>query len=563
MAIFTPFKNLYKWAITDSKRESMEGFRDNAQKIDDAFKELDSELSYLDVNVRQKKYGAKGNGTTSDSFAFQTAMNLAKTLGGVRIKIPNGTYRMTSELRLYPNTQFICGPNVKIVRDHPGYLMINGFRSTESTPTTAGAYDGVGNLRIKGGLWDGNGVAQPSKASIFHLGHGAGFRIENATFKDCANSHHIEFNACKDIWVKNSSFLGWVGTVDTFNEAIQFDLAKPPTATIGQADNTVCKNAWIEDCYFGKSGTPGSSGIGRAVGSHACTINRWHENINILNNTVEESQSFAFRAYSWKNFKIDGNHMINCPYGINVRTPITADPEDTKNELGVQTNASQICEGFSVSGNRFEGGGTGGRYIEIYGETTGRNFDGEVNFNIIKGKGLAAQHGIYIVYSDFITMMGNHINGIYGGNSVNAITLVNSQDCTLSTNKIRDIKGNGIHVSDNSHNVEIIANTVKQVGVNSVYVATNINVASVIANILIGCNGNLAGAANNFIRMTSTVTGVNIANNICRNFGSSHVATVAMELTSTVKEVIRNGNNFKGFTVVDASVNGATPADLI
>jgi hypothetical protein len=565
MAIFTTAKNLYKWAIGDTKKESMEGWRDNAQKIDDAFSSIETDLSWEDINVKTKKFGAKGNSTTSDSLAFQTAMNIAKTAGvGVRIKIPTGTYRMTSELKVYPNTKFICGPNVKIVRDHPLYLMVNGFRTTEATPTTAGGYNGVGNVHIDGGIWDGNGVVQTAKASIFHFGHGDGFTIENATFKDASNSHHIEFNACQNVRVKDCKYLGWVGTIDDYNEAIQLDLAKPGNTTIGLEDNTVCKNVWIEDSYFGKSTTVGANKLGRAVGSHSATINRWHENINVLNNVIEDTLTWGVRAYSWKNFRIDGNKLNNCAQGINVRTNITSDSKDTINDVGTQTSASQICEDFSVSGNQFSGGGTVGRFIEIYGEATGKPTNGEVNFNIIKGKGTAVFHGIYLVYADDITIYGNQIKGLAGGTTINGIDIANSVNCDISVNKITDVAGDGIHSTPNCHDLTVNHNTVKRVGKNSIYIADTTNGVVIHGNILTGCNGSVGGATVNFIRITGTVKRISIVGNVCSNVAGTHVATVAMEITSTCTEVTRGLNVFKGFTVTDASTGGlATGADLI
>ncbi|API91696.1 hypothetical protein J32TS6_40840 [Virgibacillus pantothenticus] len=109
---------------------------------------------------------------------------------------------------------------------------------------------------------------------------------------------------------------------------------------------------------FSDSKTEGSNHIPRAIGSHTSTIGVYHENINIENNVVENSLSFDFRAYAWKNVSITNNKLIYCGAGINWRTNIVYNPlnSHTEDENGFQTGKSQIVENEVISGNILEGG---------------------------------------------------------------------------------------------------------------------------------------------------------------------------------------------------------------
>ncbi|MGM9987236.1 MAG: glycosyl hydrolase family 28-related protein [Bacillaceae bacterium] len=511
----------------------------------------ETDLSQRNVNVRN--YGAVGDGVTSDSDAWQRALDIAKTQP-VEIFVPNGTYRMTKELKIYSNTTIRCGSNVRVVRDHSGYLIVNGFRRTEETPTTAGGYNGHGNLKFIGGLYDGNGVLQRSKASIFHIIHADTVTVENATFKDVANSHHIEFNSSQNVYVNNCSFLGHVGT-DTVNEAIQLDLAKKDLTKIGADDSTPCRNVWITNCYFGNSDTSGSNTIMRAIGSHTTTINRWHENIHIENNIIENTASFAIRALSWKNISIVNNKFNNCGAGINYRSPITSDgtTAHTHDENGVQTGRSQECSGAKISNNIFTGGGTAGRIIEIYGENTGLVKDVSVSFNTINS--LAQRlDAIIFVWARECSCVGNDINGR------GILTRDSSHNITVSGNVLDLIAGHGISATDNCAYINITGNTVKRVENNGIYINGGDSFV-ISANTISGANGaNAAGDTYSHIRLVSSVTRASITGNVCRNYSTSHTLTHALYVTSACTYVTTGMNVFQGFTAYNGATGGTIGA---
>lgn len=520
------------------------GVGNNFERIDQYF---------FDTWISVKALGAEGDGTNPDSAAFQKVLDVARDNGGVNILVPPGTYSMVAELRFYGNTKIMCAPGVRVVRNHSGYLGINGDRNTVGP----GGYGGQGKIHINGGIWDGNGVKQTSKASIFHFGHATNLKIEHATLMDPSNSHHIEFNACSNIRVTNNKFLGWVGTVDLFNEAIQFDIAKTADTTIKPADQTPCVDVVIRDNYFGSSGTAGSNKIARAIGSHSATIGVWHEDITIEGNTIENTLSFAVRAYNWRNSSIVNNKMINCAAGINVRTPDAADAADTTDINGVVTNKSQDCEGNEVSGNRFYGGGNVGRAIEIYGESSGKNKDVTVIGNRCYMSNPAALEAVILTYTEGGSVQGNIIRG--SGNS--GIKLRDSTfDISVSGNTVEDPAEFGIEVATGCHYNAISGNIIRRSGNSGIYVA-GVESISITGNNIGGVNGKgLAGTEANHIRLVSAVKRASITGNVCRDYSTTHKTTHALYVTNTCEAVASSGNSALGFTWYNGSINKGSTA---
>lgn len=521
--------------------------------------------TYLDQSIpvlNVKDFGAIGDGTADDTAAFQKTLGVAgdSSGGGVTIFIPDGKYRMTKELKIFSNTAINCASNVRVIRDHPGYLGMNGNRSTEENPSNYKRYTGRGNIHISGGVWDGNGVKQTGKASIFHFGHGDKITFDSMTLLDVSTSHHVEFNACQNIHVLNCRFLGMANldtTGQTFNEAIQLDISKRGLATIGADDDTPCNNVWIEGCYFGDSETSGSGSIGRAVGSHTATITRPHTNIFINNCTAYNTRSFVFRAYNWEKVSITNNKIIDCSAGINWRTAITG--PNTTDPNGNQVG-SEIAEGGIIANNVFKGNFANGRVIEIYGEkgSSGKpkNITVESNSIILSGTG-AKYDGIYFNICENCVCSNNTIQGVRGhGIYVNG----ESFGITIQGNTLQDIGQDGIHVSGASHYNNITSNSMRRMGRNGVYVnGGECNLVS--NNIISGVNGDKQdgnGIKFNHLRITGSASRSSIVGNTCRNYSTTYVTDRALYVISGCTNITTAGNNARGFKWQ----NGATGGNL-
>ncbi|NRG46961.1 right-handed parallel beta-helix repeat-containing protein [Bacillus sp. CRN 9] len=493
--------------------------------------------------------GAKGDGVSDDTSSFQEILNMAQNSLGIQVYVPDGVYRMTKELIVFKNTTIIAEKNARIIRDHAGYLMINGYKKNQtiSPPSTFTKYNGNGNITISGGVWDGNGVKQTSKASIFHFGHAYKLTIEKAVFLDTANSHHIEFNSSKNIKVSNCEFRGYVGTA-TLNEAIQLDLSKRNNTILGADDETPCEDVWITDCYFGNSGTSGANRIARAIGSHTATIGVLHRNIHIMNNIIENTLSFAIRAYAWENVTISNNKLNDCNAGINWRTNILNNPPDshTEDKNGVQTGLSQVVENGYISGNVIKGGMSSGRVIEVYGESSGKAKGVIVSGNVIVlSQSTSINDAILLNHSEDCSVEGNRI---YGTKKV-GIACRNIWNVNMNGNVIDSVGGHGIEVSGASAYATISNNNIKRIGKNGIYIS-GVDTSTIIGNTIGGVNGDNS-SSHAHLSLTG-IKRVSITGNTCRNLGTAYVTPTALSITSGT-EIVRAGNNFAGFSTSGVS----------
>ena len=72
---------------------------------------LDAQVSSLNINYSVSDFdvfdfGAVNDGTTDNTTAFQTAITFVHGLGGGQIKVPNGSFKISSALTQYADTEF-------------------------------------------------------------------------------------------------------------------------------------------------------------------------------------------------------------------------------------------------------------------------------------------------------------------------------------------------------------------------------------------------------------------------------------------------------------------------
>lgn len=515
--------------------------------LNNNFDLIDSILGTMWVNVKSNEIGAVGDYSisrkegTDDAPALQKALDIAKgSSQRVNIYIPSGTYMVGSELSIYGNTHLLCAPDVHIIKTHTRYIMINGDRGAEYP-----GYNGQGNITIQGGIFDGNCAEVQSKGAIFSWGHGDTLTFRDVTWKDCYSSHHIEVNSSKNVTFDNCKFIGGIYPSGAdYNEAIQLDLSKGTGvfSAFGAHDNTPCTNVSIKNCYFGPSGTPGTTSPGRGIGSHSATPGRRHTKIQIDNNVFDGMLSWGIRAYNWDQFTISNNKLNSCGLGINVRTAITG--VDTEDASGTQVG-SEINESAVISGNIIRGGLTAGRGIELYGEqgTSGRVKGITVIGNTINASG-GVNDAIITHFSEHITVANNRIYGCKSGIAVN-----DCYDITVNGNVIDNTSGYGVEVYGGSAYVNITGNNIRRSNSSCIYM-TGIQASMIANNVLTGANGNKgAGTDNNHIRLTSGVDRVSVTGNTMRNYSTTYITDHAIYVTSSCLNIITTGNMGAGFTL--------------
>lgn len=247
------------------------------------------------------EFGVVGDGVHDDTAAIQAA--LESPLRDA-LYFPSGVYRTTEYLRLYQGTDILLSPEATILR-HVGsgsraYIFIN----QEWGDTSATGYDGVGNIRMRGGALtftndSENGIA-------FAIAHAKGFHIRDMDIYNWRNRHMADIAGCQDV-----SFIGCnihdANYIDTapldLHEAIQIDHESggswPPG---GSGDGTTCDNVLIAKNTF--------RNVATAVGTHHSVENK-HTNIKIIDNFIADTISDAIRARHYVGAIISGNQIIN------------------------------------------------------------------------------------------------------------------------------------------------------------------------------------------------------------------------------------------------------------
>lgn len=158
------------------------------------------------------EFGAKGDGKTDDYAAFTAAL----ASGADRILIPAGIYPISETLKVPSDTEIIAARDAKIVMAPKTKRRRGDFLLTNSDHE-----NGNRNIRITGGIWDGNNQApENAKPDIYDKNGYSGallnfFRVTSITVTDAvlANSvtYYVRAAHITDFLFENIDFIS-----DTF-----------------------------------------------------------------------------------------------------------------------------------------------------------------------------------------------------------------------------------------------------------------------------------------------------------------------------------------------------------
>lgn len=472
-------------------------------------------------NVGAAPYNAVGNGTTDDRAAIQAALDAAKNAGGGIVIIPGGkTYAIGGFLVIYDKTTiWAYGATLKAIGNTG---LVRNFLSSETFAT----YSGHSNVRVYGGIWDGNAgdgtnSTTTAETDVLNFIHCTNVIVRDVTVTNVSSAHGIEFNAVDGGLVDNCRILGFRDNSGTlarqYSEAIQVDISVSGSSSIGLFDNTPCKNITIRDCYVGPSSTNGS--FGKLVGSHTSATGVFYDNINILNNTVDSPLDIGIRAYGWQNSEISGNR-INNPTGYGISAEVAG---------------TTALRGIKILANTVEGGNSGG--ITIIGASGATMTEVDVFDNNIRG---CSSAGLSINYADYPSIQANIVSntggtgifitngfgGIVGNNRVynsgsNGINVTNQNSCL--------VQGNSVMAPQANYNMNIESTSDVLIVGNYLYLPVN-NRACI--NFTISCNNVTAmsnrlrsGASSAYAIRVNATNGqtVNFINNDCKGFGNTAI----------------------------------------
>jgi parallel beta-helix repeat protein len=454
------------------------------QRIKDAEDRLTAAEGKLPPVFNVKQYGAIGNGVEDDAPAIQSALDAAYSAGGGEVYVPSGAYPIKSSLLIYSNTRLHLAHDATIIRaDALGNMIRPGIGNVDK-------YDGVQNVEIVGGTWDGNGSQYPSPFSAISFGHGRGIRIRNTAVLDIYQNHAVEINACQDVEILNTKFSGFTGT--RYSEAVQLDIAKSSAQYpwFGNYDDTPCENVLISGCLF--------ENWSRGVGAHSGTTGIRTKNIKIAGNHFRNLTGQAIRTYNWENVVIADNTFDTCRMAIEIKSA-----ESTE------------CGHFTITGN------------------TIRNMNGtEYGYGIwLNGDEIAGtRYAVYDAIVDGNTIEGTVEDGIYAENCVrvtitrNTVTRAGDQGIslskvdysTISGNVVSDANYHGIALSESNHNnvsgnVSYSNARSGATGYSNITLVTNSTYNTVIGNT---CRTNYSQTRPDYgIQVTSTCTGNMVTSN--------------------------------------------------
>ncbi|GGR80982.1 hypothetical protein GCM10010252_19390 [Streptomyces aureoverticillatus] len=509
-------------------------------------------LERLSEALTVTAYGATGSGVTDDAPAIQAALNAARLRGGWVI-IPPGRYLLSSlPLRIYGSTRLTLLPGARFIRGAAETVLINGDAGQNFN-----GYDGHGSITIEGGVWDCRGTAPglTGSAMCISIGHARDITIRDVEIRDVSGYHAIELNSTKRASIENCRFLGYYdpGQRD-FSEAIQLDLAKSSGVFggFGPYDHTPCEDIAITRCYFGASGTSGTTAWPRGIGSHSATITKYHRRIRVKSCSFEGITQYGVSAYNWEDVTVTGSHFFECGSGVRLRSVILTDTEDTKRPDGTQTGASQDMRNFAITGNTFRRGGGYDDPIVALGEASGLVLNIAITGNTIDGS-TNNQNGIRLQRVSRATVGPNTIVNTAG----TGISLGNSGNLVITGNEIWGVGGNGIAFTTCDHST-VTGGQIREPGASGILVTGNSDNIH-LRNVYIKSPSRTKHGDAWGIRLQGGSSSISMSGIKVRPHGSGNEASHAYSAeggTTPVTLVQRYGNDWRGSWTVAPVAEG-------
>lgn len=442
--------------------------------------------------------------------ALDVARDFAMDSVPYKIIIPKGTYTISAPLEIYSNT------HIYAVGAHIIKQSLSGGMLRTAYPRGGKqlyGYSGYDNIKIEGGIWDGNagsskyGEGKCSVFSSFRFAHATNVSLENLSIIDNVGSHHVEFGGVDGITVTGCTFEGYRdGGVSGGKEAIQLDVMYSSEVFVGYPafDDTPCKNVEIYNNKF--------KNVNRGVGSHTAVNGIYFENIDITNNSFENITQQSVLALNWKNCNISHNTMKNVSSGVdfkymepnlynnakssqNVINPKTK-TTITNNSISLNSNAganlpyvfgirawgadvtdsnnansiakgSYIVEDITISNNSITAFGKVDAGISGKLMNNSKIYGNVINFS--KSKGNENSRGIYLKQSAGNVIESNTCQKITGSGG-NGIHLSASDKNIIKSNTVKECTGSGISLNTYSNDNQISGGTITKNSVNGISV---------------------------------------------------------------------------------------------
>jgi polygalacturonase len=279
----------------------------------------------------EKQYQKRKTFTTKSKnyYMLRSYLELLEKKGGGTLILSAGTYEICNTLYVASNITIILEDGVVIrkIEDTGTESMKSSFSlfqlvapSKSKIRGVYSAYDGESSIRLLG---EGNATIDMNYVSgaigiIF--AHNSGITVSGINFTNMQSGHFLELDASRNVIIENNTFSGHRPSRSGIKEAINLDTPDRSTGGIHVGwtsyDQTPNLEVVIRNNRF--------SNLERAIGTHKYSEGKYHENIQILNNTIENTVSDAIRIINWRTPTITGNIISNVKEGSGTERAILA-----------------------------------------------------------------------------------------------------------------------------------------------------------------------------------------------------------------------------------------------
>lgn len=300
-------KNLEHYYILNGKARIFY-FRDKSQKN---FTVSPGTPPYREHYTNTSKYNSR-----KLYYMFKSYMEQLEYAGGGTITVEPGNYAMSGNICIPSNVTVHLKNGVTFTKTDavPGDKQYSKGIFTVVPPSKEGVkssvkgYGGSQNVKISG---SGKVIVNCNnrlEAMAFVIGHAKNVTISGITCRNQYGSHFIELNSSNNVVIENCVFENFkVYEQKSYKECINIDGTDTNTKGFNckwsAHDKTMCQKIYIRKNTF--------KNVGTAVGSHTYSASGdkqlYHENVQILNNTVTNTYNAAIRILNWKNCVIKGN----------------------------------------------------------------------------------------------------------------------------------------------------------------------------------------------------------------------------------------------------------------
>jgi len=549
-----------------------------------------------------KNFGATGNGQ-DDTLAIQTALDKAKhATTETTITIPQGTYKISDTLMVYPYTT-IKADGATIISSNPSGTMVIGLHYNGEQVCAGdagcnhGGYTQIHHVKIEGGTWDRNDLNGTQDNQIFSFRHGESIRKKTATLQNCTN-HMLNLSGVRSAAIENVTFKNHVaysnkndkefwsdytpGDENRFSgiEAIHLDYMTKDGETMGYPfDKTACKDITISNCTF--------NNVFAGIGTHRRIEpgGQKADKIAVKNNTFRNVKFACVDAFDFNNLTISDNQVDTAKNLIyseaSSSTISTADKakvikntsiamvfmegsnatvsdntiDTTTGDNGIAIENSTVkCTNNTIKNTKTSAiKGTKGSTVTVTGgsiSNAGENgvFGYENNGKTITVDGVTItgpkEHGINVDKNTKLIAKNNTISGVSGKS--NGINVRNCDNAEILNNKSISSCVVGIDLG-NAKNAKISGNTINATSANAVFIHDNSS-AEITGNTI---NQPSQSGIRVAVNSKATVSGANKIN------GPKQNGIYADDSTLTVSGVTVKGAGIHGINAKNAVLNAS------